>query len=134
MTTIFCLIALGCTACGNKKNPNPHGVCTVFNRTHFLNDKTEPAVEGNSLVTYEGNVKLILNKYCIDCHASSLYNRKGAPTEINYDSYSSSKASAVPAVLTFYSGTMPPSPLPNPEAYLDEICQLQAWIDQGYPP
>ena len=80
-------------------------------------------------VTYENQIKPILDTHCVSCHTSSLSgpDRAGAPAGFDFDTYQGAAATAVAANAEIQQGTMPLSaPLHDEEKRL-----FQQWIDNG---
>jgi uncharacterized membrane protein len=71
---------------------------------------------------------------CLGCHSSSLsgFQRLGAPTSVNFDTYDSAVASASKAVSQVRFGRMPPRGTTPLTA--DEQDELFSWVDCGTPP
>ena len=87
------------------------------------------AGSSESPVTYEGQIKPVLDAHCINCHASALSggDRNGASASVNYDTYASSLANADSANEQIQQGYMPPNtPLQDAEMAL-----FQQWLDDG---
>jgi uncharacterized membrane protein len=93
-------------------------------------EKQDPfgaSIDGD--VTYESDVKAILDASCIACHATDAEgaDRNGAPAGVNFDTYAAAVESADLANSQIQPGGMPPtSPLKDHEKAV-----FQAWIDQG---
>jgi uncharacterized membrane protein len=106
------LLGLSLSGCGDKIDA-VRGVC---------------ALDLGS-VTYEEQVKVILDKHCTACHGAALSgaDRNGAPPSVNLDTYAGLKASATASNKRIQNGSMPPSSgLPQGERAL-----VQCWLDLG---
>jgi uncharacterized membrane protein len=86
--------ALFCLGCDDKADP-------VGDQSDGLPD----------VVTYTQHVKPLLDASCIQCHATFRQgaDRNGAPTGINFDTYSVARASADGGSMSIQAGTMPPA-------------------------
>ena len=100
------------SSCGDKQDPVP-----------------DPADSecANEAVSYNDQVKTILDGHCTACHSSSATSRNGAPAGVDFDTYAAAEASADAANARIQAGTMPPR---GPLSAADQ-CVFQAWIDQG---
>ncbi len=70
---------------------------------------------------------------CTTCHSSTLTSdaRRGAPMDVNYDTYAGAKAKAQLAMDEVYAGEMP---LPgNPELTEEEKTQIYTWASCDTP-
>jgi mono/diheme cytochrome c family protein len=111
--TILVAAALALAGCGDKIDAVQEGACTV----------------DLGSVTYQGQIKAIMDGSCTGCHASGLSGaaRNGAPPAVDLDSYGGLTASADGSNKRIQNGTMPPSgSLPQGERAL-----FQCWIDLG---
>lgn len=70
---------------------------------------------------------------CTGCHSSTLsrFQRLGAPSYVNFDTYDAAVASASRAVSQVQSGRMPPRGTAPLTA--DEKNELFTWVDCGTP-
>jgi uncharacterized membrane protein len=98
-------------------------------------EKMDP-VQGNGdldpideQVTYTTDIKPILDRSCIGCHATTVSgaDREGAPIGVDYDTYELAKATATEANDRIQAGTMPvAAPLADEEKNL-----FDHWVKQG---
>ena len=75
------LAVLACTlfaACGSKQNPVP----------------TPSACDATANVSYDNQIKSVLEHSCTSCHSASATNRNGAPTSVNLETYADAVAHA----------------------------------------
>ena len=113
------VLILSFAGCGDKIDP--------------ITVNPPPPDGGNSdaVISYDMDIKPILDSHCILCHASDKQGleRNGAPVQVNLDSYENVTPFAQNANARIQSGTMPPTGgIP-----LEERTLFQGWIDQSLP-
>ncbi|MEW5851737.1 MAG: c-type cytochrome [Myxococcota bacterium] len=96
--------------------------------------RPEP-VECNNVssdVTYQGQVKAILDAHCVSCHAADKSGpaRQGAPADVNLDTYAAAKEHANTSAETTEKGEMPPA-MSNDSMSDEDRCVLRGWINGG---
>jgi cytochrome c5 len=93
-----------------------------------------PATADDCAQTYENFGKAFLDKYCNNCHASTVkgFARKGAPADLAYDNLEVVKAKKdemVKHVVMPGKKQMPPS---DPKPSDEERAQFKAWLECEY--
>ena len=83
-------------------------------------------------LSYATDVAPLTAKYCTKCHTSGASSRMGAPSDVNFDSYTASTASASRAEAELKAGTMPDD---NPSSMsVADRCVFINWVDAGTAP
>ena len=104
-------------------------VATLFFLVSCSSDSEETMMPNNpGLVTYEGNVKAIINNNCLGCHTDPPVN--GAPFALTTYAQVSARANQILTAISRQSGAngaMPPSGRMS-QATIDIIDQ---WIQDG---
>jgi uncharacterized membrane protein len=100
-------------------------------------DKADAVQCGNAgtAASYNGNVKAFLENNCTECHSSSArlpWQRKGAPSGVDYDTLSDAKSHASSGASEVAGGSMPPEGGASKLSASDR-CLLQAWVNAGTP-
>lgn len=113
-TAIVTAVLLLAVACGDKLD--------AVQETECAQDQAE--------VTYEGQVKAILDEHCTSCHSSSVSGnaRSGAPSGVDLDTYQSLLPLAEQANTRIQNETMPPGSNKVPAS---QKSVFMCWIDQG---
>ncbi|MBW7998246.1 MAG: T9SS type A sorting domain-containing protein [Candidatus Glassbacteria bacterium] len=62
-----------------------------------------------TVVDYQDMRDLVFVPVCMICHSSTVSNRNGAPSTVNWDTYAAARTKAVSGNLRAQAGTMPPS-------------------------
>ncbi|WP_346881507.1 hypothetical protein [uncultured Algibacter sp.] len=88
-------------------------------------DDTTPTEEPAAALTYDNDIKSIIDNACIRCHGSTLTN--GAPFPLINFSQVSSRANRIIARINDASSPMPPNGLINSGLR----AQVQQWQDDG---
>ncbi len=107
---IFIIYLVFPVSCGEKQDPINNKIVIDYD------------------VFYTQHIKAILDKSCIECHASDKQgaDRKGAPLNVNTDTYQSAKDSSKRSNVRIQAGTMPPG-----KKLLDlDMALYKAWVDQ----
>ncbi|AUP80820.1 hypothetical protein [Flavivirga eckloniae] len=95
------------------------------NNNDALNPDPDPDPDPNTKITYEGNVKNIINSNCVQCHASTPVN--GAPFSLTTFTEVKNRVDGILSRINNASSPMPPSGLmPSNNRTL-----IQQWKDDG---
>lgn len=90
----------------------------------------EPVYEGE-----DGIQAKVFKTNCLACHSSTLTggSRRGAPTRVNYDTYTEAVAHGARAIKRGVAMSMPPSSSAIPSLTDEQKQALKNWQALGYP-
>lgn len=81
-------------------------------------------------VTYDGQIKGLLDSNCIRCHSSTRQgsDRSGAPAEVNFDTFEAAARNSARARVRIEAGTMPRDTGALPD---EQKALFAAWVEGG---
>lgn len=102
-------------------------------------DKIDPIQIGDGScdiadpVVYEGVLDQVLSVHCVSCHGESVFgvSRRGAPTNVNLDSFEGARRWADRSFARVSDGSMPPPGTPRVTAC--EVSAFARWSELGEP-
>jgi len=98
-------------------------------------DAVQPAAcTATGEVTYQGQIKPILDTLCAGCHASTLSGsaRNGAPTAVDLDTYDEAAKHAAGASARIQNESMPPSGTKASPAQKELVtCWISGGLKEG---
>ncbi|MFH1071072.1 MAG: hypothetical protein V1794_15745 [Candidatus Glassbacteria bacterium] len=89
----------------------------------------EAQITGNG---YALMMKEVFGFVCLNCHDSNLSNRSGAPSNINWDTYTLAYVSASKGNTRVQAGTMPPASAGGALSATKKAV-FQSWVTAGMP-